>query len=242
MIPSLPSSPPRVLIVEDEEDLRQAMIDYLTLEGWDVTGAGDIAGCQPWLRDPRGGVVVLDLGLPDGDGLVGLAHQIERQRHGLVLATARGRLEDRIRGYNEGGDAYLVKPVDLRELVAVVRGVASRLSRRLPDQPTQPPPNLGIWTLGIVKWRLTAPNGAQCALSNYEVRLLTLFAEQPGLTLTKAEMIRGVDREGRGYEPRNLEILIRRLRNKCEEEMGMEIPIQTVHRLGYAFLAEIRVV
>ena len=232
-----PSSPDplRVLIVEDEEDLRQAMIDYLELEGWDLSGAGEIAACQGWVQDPRRGVVVLDLGLPDGDGLAGLAGRLDRRRHGLVLATARGRLQDRVRGYEEGGDAYLVKPVDLRELVAVVRGIASRLASQMAA------PYPGVWTLGGIKWRLTAPNGAECKLSNYEIRLLRLFIDQPGQTLAKEEVLRAIDREGKGYDPRNLEVLVRRLRNKCQGEMGMELPLQTVHSLGYAFLAELRV-
>ncbi|NCA90851.1 MAG: response regulator transcription factor [Gammaproteobacteria bacterium] len=232
---SPPAAPLRVLVVEDEEDLRQAMSDYLELEGWELSGAGDIASCQAWVQDPRGGVVVLDLGLPDGDGLAGLAQRLDRRRHGLVLATARGRLQDRIRGYDEGGDAYLVKPVDLRELVAVVRGVASRLASQTAD--SRP----GVWSLGGVEWRLTAPNGAQCMLSNYEVRLLQLFVNQPGQTLTKEEVIRGVDQEGKGYDPRSLEILVRRLRNKCQAELDAELPLQTVHGIGYAFLAELRI-
>ena len=230
-----PTAPLRVLIVEDEEDLRQAMIDYLELEGWHLSGAGDIASCQSWVQDPRGGVVVLDLGLPDGDGLAGLAQQLDRRRHGLVLATARGRLQDRIRGYDDGGDAYLVKPVDLRELVAVVRGISSRL----PSQTPQPLP--GVWTLSGVTWNLTAPNGAWCTLTNYEIRLLQLFVDQPGQALTREEVLRGIDREGKGYDPRSLEILVRRLRNKSQVELETELPLQTVHGIGYAFLGELRI-
>ena len=232
---SPPPAPLRVLIVEDEEDLRQAMIDYLELEGWELTGAGNIAASQAWLTDPRGGVVVLDLGLPDGDGLTGMARRIDRRRHGLVLATARGRLQDRVRGYDEGGDAYLVKPVDLRELAAVIRGIFSRLLGQKQD------PSPAAWILGGVKWRLTAPNGAQCNLSNYEIRLLQLFVNQPGQTLTKEELIRDVYREGQEYDARNLEVLVRRLRNKCQRELDAELPLQTVHGIGYAFLAELRI-
>jgi DNA-binding response OmpR family regulator len=117
-------------------------------------------------------VIVLDLGLPEGDGLTALGSRLDRRRHALVLATARGRLEDRIRGYNEGGDVYLVKPVDLRELVSVVRGLASRLSPFQPDAIASP----GVWVLNTVNWRLTAPGGASCPLTQYERRLLLLLA------------------------------------------------------------------
>ncbi len=230
-------SPLRVLIVEDEADLRDAMIDYLQFEGCQTTGAGRIADCAAWLAHPAGGVIVLDLGLPDGDGLAALGPRIDRRRHALVLATARGRLEDRIRGYNEGGDVYLIKPVDLRELVSVVRGLASRLSPFPPDAPATP----GVWVLNTVNWRLTAPEGASCPLTQYERRLLLLLAQNPGNPVSRVAVLRALGRDGGEYDPRSLEIVVRRLRGKSVKELGVELPVQTIHGLGYVLVAEMRV-
>ena len=192
------SPPLRVLIVEDEADLRDAMIDYLQFEGCLATGAGRIADCAAWLAHPAGGVIVLDLGLPDGDGLAALGPRIDRRRHALVLATARGRLEDRIRGYNEGGDAYLIKPVDMRELVSVVRGLASRLS---PPPPATP----GVWVLNTLNWRLTAPEGASCVLTRYERRLLSCWRKNPATSSAGRPCSGPWVRMRQDYDPRSLE-------------------------------------
>jgi len=225
----------RVLIVEDEVDLRDAMVDYLLLEGCRVSGASGVREALPWLTSPELGVVVLDLGLPEGDGLSQLLPHLDRRRHGLVLATSRGRLEDRIRGYDGGADAYLVKPVDLRELVSVIRGLGSRL---IPP----PLPKIETWTLNKVGWRLKSPQGLECRLTNYESRVLLTLASQPGEVVSKEAVIRALGQDPIDYHPRSLEIIVRRLRHKAIESLGMALPLQTAHGLGYAFVADIRVI
>lgn len=224
----------RVLIVEDEMDLREAMMDFLQLEGCSVRVASGVREGLSWLASPEMGVVVLDLGLPEGDGLSHLLPHLDRRRHGLIVATARGRLEDRIRGYDGGADAYLVKPVDLRELVSVIRGVGSRLT---------PPPltRIKTWTLSKMGWRLSSPQGRECPLTNYESRLLLALASQPGEAVSKERIIRALDQDPLDYPPRNLEVVVRRLRRKSLESLGEELPLQTAHGLGYAFLANIQV-
>lgn len=236
--------PLRVLIVEDEADLRDAMMVYLQGEGFNLSGAGNIQEARPWLLDPRGGIIVLDLGLPNGDGINGLAPLIDRQRHGLVLATARGRLEDRIRGYDQGGDAYLVKPVDLRELTSVVRGVASRLSLSRPEAETAPPG----WTLSTLSWTLTSPQGNSYQLTNNELLLLQRLAQRPGQAVPREELMLILDSHRKSSyvptndDPRRLEILVRRLRQRATQELGENLPLQTVHGIGYAFLGDLKVI
>jgi len=230
--------PLRVLVVEDETDLRDAMLDYLQLEGCLTTGASRIADCAAWLAHPDSGVIVLDLGLPEGDGLTALGSRLDRRRHALVLATARGRLEDRIRGYNEGGDVYLVKPVDMRELSSVVRGLASRLF----PPPSPAPDGPGVWTLHTLNWRLTAPNGTSCSLSQYERCLLVLLGRRPGGIMTRMAVQKALSKDGLPYDSRSLEALVRRLRNKCIQELGLPLPLQTVHGAGYALVTELKVI
>jgi two-component system, OmpR family, response regulator len=230
--------PLRVLVIEDETDLRDAMLDYLQLEGCLTTGASRIADCAAWLAHPASGVIVLDLGLPEGDGLTALGSRLDRRRHALVLATARGRLEDRIRGYDEGGDVYLVKPVDMRELSSVVRGLASRLSPPPPAAPDRP----GVWTLHTLNWRLTAPDGTSCSLSQYERRLLVLLGRRPGGIMTRMAVQKALSKDGLPYDSRSLEALVRRLRNKCIQELGVPLPLQTVHGAGYALVTEFKVI
>ena len=155
-----------------------------------------------------------------------------------MLATARGRLEDRIRGYDEGGDVYLVKPVDMRELSSVVRGLASRLSPPPPAAPDRP----GVWTLYTLNWRLTAPDGAFCSLSQHERRLLVLLAQRPGDIMSRTAVQKALGKNGEPYDPRNLEVLVRRLRNKSIKELGVPLPLQTVHGAGYALVTDLKVI
>lgn len=113
-ITSKAESPPlRVLIVEDEADLRDAMIDYLQFERCLTTGAGRITDCAAWLAHPGGGVIVLDLGLPDGDGLAALGPPSTgaASRPGAGHGARAPRGPDT--GVYRGGDAYLIKPMDI---------------------------------------------------------------------------------------------------------------------------------
>lgn len=234
---AIPASPLlRVLIVEDEADLRDAMIDYLHFDGCVASGVGSIAEGVAWLETQDCEVIVLDIGLPDGDGLAALAPYIDRQRQAVVLATARGRIEDRVRGYECGGDAYLVKPVDLRELSSVIHRVASRLPAAL--TPPVPPP----WILDTMGWRLVSPEGAAFSLTHLEMYLFKALAETPGQTAPKERIIRALGHSPTSYDPRSLEILVRRLRRKASQALGHELPLETVHGVGYAFLAEVSVV
>ncbi|MCC6136371.1 MAG: response regulator transcription factor [Candidatus Contendobacter sp.] len=225
----------RVLIVEDEVDLRDAMIDYLHFDGCIASGVGSIAECAAWLENQDYEVIVLDIGLPDGDGLAALMPYIDRQRQAVVLATARGQIDDRVRGYECGGDAYLVKPVDLRELSSVIHRVASRLPAAL--NPPAPPP----WILDTIGWRLVSPEGAAFSLTHLEMYLFKALAETPGQAAPRERIIRAMGHNPMTYDSRSLEILVRRLRRKASQTLGRELPLETVHGVGYAFLAEVSV-
>ena len=112
-ITSKAESPPlRVLIVEEEADLRDAMIAYLQFERCLTTGAGRITDCAAWLAHPGGGVIVLDLGLPDGDGLAALGPP---STGGVTPWCCPGARAPRgpDTGVYRGGDAYLIKPMDI---------------------------------------------------------------------------------------------------------------------------------
>ncbi|MFN9475861.1 response regulator transcription factor, partial [Acidovorax sp.] len=143
-----------VLIVEDAPDLRLELVDYLQFKGFHAQGVGSISAMQASLRAALWHVVVLDLGLPDGDGMDAArwvrAHS--GQSVGLVMATARGQLDDRIDGLGAGADAYLVKPVEPRELQAVIERLASRLS-------------VTGWRIAPGRRQLMAPNGLAVALT-----------------------------------------------------------------------------
>lgn len=107
--------------------------------------------------------------------------------------------------------------MDMGELVSVVRGLASRLS---PPPPATP----GVWVLNTLNWRLTAPEGASCVLTQYERRLLYLLAQKPGHIVSRTAVLRALGKDRQDYDPRSLEVLVRRLRGKSVKELGWSYP------------------
>ncbi len=127
------ASPPpcaSILVVEDEPDLRDAMVSFLQLEGFAAAGVGSTAAADAWMAGHEVDIIILDLGLPDRDGIAWITELDGVKEKGVVMATARGKLDDRITGLNAGADAYLVKPVELGEMVAVVRNMAGKIADR----------------------------------------------------------------------------------------------------------------
>ncbi len=220
---------PRVLVVEDEADLRATIVSFLNLSGFTADGAGGLAEFHAWLGSHDCDLMVIDLGLPDGSGLSLVEIARERARCGIVIVTARGELNDRLSGYALGADQYLVKPVDLRELVAILTAIHDRL-----------PPREAPWTLDVLAWQLTPPNGRPVRLTQSEMAVLKSLAQTPGASVPRAALAESLGFPVVSYDPRRMEIMFRRLRKKIVEESGATAPIETVHGQGYAFTAAIQ--
>lgn len=221
---------PRVLVVEDEADLNATMVSFLNLSGFAADGVRSLSGMKAWLTTHDCELVVLDLGLPDGDSTREIAALGADGRRRIVVATARDQVEDRVGGYARGADNYLVKPVDMRELVAVLTVLSQRLPPRQPD-----------WLLDPLGWHLTVPDGPRIRLTRSEVAVLRVMAGRPGQATERAAIAGALGLHPAGYDPRRLEILIRRLRRKISDATGAEAPIETAHGVGYAFTAGITV-
>ncbi|MEC9401481.1 MAG: response regulator transcription factor, partial [Pseudomonadota bacterium] len=119
----------RILIVEDESALRADLLDYMRLNGFQVSGAGGAAEMWTALDDAdRPDVVILDVSLPDGNGF-DLAGDLRAKINcGIIMLTAHGDSESRVRGFDSGADIYLVKHTSLREILAAVQSLIRRLS------------------------------------------------------------------------------------------------------------------
>lgn len=227
-----PAGRPRILIVEDEPDLCEAMVSYLELEGFQARGVCTAAAADAWLARQPVDIVILDVGLPDQDGISWIAQAGGTRDKGLIVTTARGALPDRIRGLAAGADAYLVKPVEFEELRLVVGNVANRLGRE-----TRAP--AACWTLDAIRWELVAENGTAIKLTRTETRLLARLATTPGEAVHRDELVRALGYMPASYDLRRMEILTRRLRNKVSTQGGVRLPLETVHGHGYAFTAHI---
>lgn len=222
----------RILIVEDEPDLREAMVSYLNLEDFLADGVGSTQAADAWLSTHAVDIIVLDAGLPDRDGVSWLSQSAAIKGCGIIMATARHALPDRLRGFDAGADAYLVKPVELEELRAIVQNLASRIDRSkvVPSQ---------CWLLNAVNWLLSSPQGETIKLTQSETMLLSALAAKPGQTVLKDALILALGHDPKTYDTRRMEILVRRLRNKVSAQTSTPFPLETVHGTGYAFTADI---
>lgn len=218
-----------ILVIEDEPDLLDAMVRYLAMDGHITYAAANLQAAELCLTLHDMDIIVLDLGLPDGDGLVWLRTRPGLREKGVIMTTARGEGSSRVAGVRAGADVYLVKPVQLEELSALVRNLLHRLNRL--DQPS--------WTLDTQSWNLLSPQGQAVKLTHSEQILLIELARSPGSSVARETLITALGQNPEIYDPRRMEIMVRRLRNKAKETLGFELPLGTAHRKGYAFTAPI---
>jgi len=221
----------RVLVIEDETDLRDSIVTYLRIEGVDADGVGSLHAAELWMLLHHFDILVLDLGLPDGDGLTWLEERNGLRDKGIIITTGRGATGDRVQGAQVGADCYLVKPVLLEELTAVVRNLERRLR----------PSGQETWVLNTLSWQLTAPDGRAVKLTHSEQVLLTHLSRAPGKAVQRQDLIAALGHDPEHYDPRRMEILVRRLRSKVMDTLGHHLPLVTAHRQGYAFTAPIAV-
>jgi len=218
----------RILVIEDEVPLREAMVTFLTMDGFDADGVGTLEAATRWRSSHPMDLMILDLGLPDGDALTWLeSHPIDHA--GLIICSARGHPQERIAGMQSGADAYLVKPVQLEELSLLVQKLLHRVLA----------PAHNTWTLDKIHWTLAAPSGRKLKLTHSEAQVIQMLAQSPGAAVPKNDIVIALGHQPATYDMRRMEILIRRLRNKAKEQLGTELPLETAHRLGYAFTAPV---
>jgi two-component system, OmpR family, response regulator len=224
---------PRVLLVEDEEPLRDATVAFLNLDGCQAQGVGTLVEAAQWILHHDVDVVLLDLGLPDGDGLEWLLkNRAWLLTKGVIITTARRESADRIAGVRAGSDVYLVKPVALEELSATIANLHRRLS-------LQPP--MAAWRIDCGTWLLHTPQGQSVKLTGSELTVMCALARQPGVTMARNDLIEELGCKPDSYDPRRMEILVRRLRNKVSDHTDTSLPLETVHRQGYVFVNAITI-
>jgi hemerythrin-like metal-binding protein len=224
--------PLRVAVVEGDRDLREEIVFFLSHVGHHAVGLESGAALNQHMMNVGSDVLVLDLGLPDIEGFDLLDRYADRRDVAIVVMTVQTCTEDRIAGYRHGADAYLSKPIDMRELVAVIDHTAQRLYAPAESHPD-------TWRLSSLKRRLFAPDGTEIELTELQTRLMLLFA--PGRrTLQRTEIANTFVPDETHPEhalDERIETAISRLRRKFDEHGIREAPIKTVRGVGYLFSA-----
>lgn len=240
-VPLLP--PVRVVLVEDDTDLRESLADLISLAGFEVLTAATALEFYQILASQPFEIAILDVGLPDQDGFSIVAHlKANHHRHGIIMLTARDGTEDRIQGFQRGADLYFTKPADGRELVAAITSLALRL--RATDHPltnaetaTDTLAESAGWKLDPQQWTLHAPTGLSISLTAQEMRLLSCFLTVPDGIATRSVLLGAIGKNPVETEDRSLDAAIRRLRRKVEQAIGEDLPLKTVPTKGYQFTA-----
>lgn len=228
--------PIRIILVEDDTELRQGLAEYLRLNSLQVTEAASGLAFYKSLRSQAFDIAILDVNLPDTNGYE-LAKDISSEHHmGVIMLTARTRREDRVRGYSDGADLYLTKPVDGEELLLAVRNLARRVRDGGSAQP-----QTTAWQLDPQHQRLSAPDGTVIALSGREVMLLEQFVKMPGATISRQTLSEILGYGIPSTENRALDAALRRLRHKASE-CGATLPLSVVHAVGIRFTAPLSLV
>lgn len=222
----------RLLLIEDNERLGQLIREGLTRDGLAVDWQRSLEEGEATLEAAAFDLVLLDLGLPDGDGL-DLIRRLRRTSDTtpILVLTARGGLTDRITGLDAGADDYLIKPFDIAELSARCRALLRR-----PAQGLTPVLSAGMLTFDT-STRQAANDGVPIELSRREAGLLEALMRRAGSVLTKQALEEAVYDFNEPVTPNAVEVAISRLRRKLDEAGATDV-LHNVRGVGYMLKAK----
>jgi two-component system phosphate regulon response regulator OmpR len=219
--------PAHILLVDDDDRIRELLKKYLIACGARVSAAADAEAARKFLTSFDFDVLIFDVMMPKEDGF----SLLESVRRGssvpILMITAKGQSEDRIKGLGLGADDYVAKPFEPAELALRINNVLRRTaSRGGGDSPSEV--RFGANTFHLARGELTC-NGAPVRLTEAEATLLRILAARGGETVTREELAR---RTSAGQE-RSIDVQVTRLRRKLEADPRAPLYLQTVRGIGY---------
>ncbi len=206
--------PPRVLIVDDDADIRDGLVEVFSRAGFAAVAARDVAAMERELAARGADLIVLDLMMPGEDGLSACKRLSGKGRPPIIMLSALGDDADRIVGLEIGADDYLAKPCNPRELVARARAVLRR--GRDADAAPGEAVRFAGFRLDIARRELIDPDQVVIPLSSGEFRLLRAFAERPQRVLTREQLLDYAFDNDADVFDRAVDVQVSRLRRKLE--------------------------
>lgn len=233
----------KIVVVEDEPDLRDAVAEYLGANGYDVLTAGNAAAMREIAAAESFHLAILDIAMPGEDGL-SLGRWLRTQYPcGIIYASAAGTSIDRIVGLELGADDYVVKPYELRELLARVRSVLRRLpppeaaksAAQHAGQSARRLVSFGGFTADLDGRAVTGADGSIVDMAKSEFDVLEVFLARPNRLLTRAAICEAIGFAEDPETSRAVDIRVMRLRKKIESDPGNPRFLRTVRGEGYIF-------
>jgi two-component system OmpR family response regulator len=231
----------RCLVVDDDPELLQSVCDYLRRFGLEPVAASSAAQMRARIAEGGVDVVILDVMLPDGDGLALLGQLRQESQLAVIMLTAQGDPGSRVLGLELGADDYVTKPFEPRELVARIKAVLRRRNqpgeaRGAADGTVQ----FAGWRFDRIKRQLLSPQQVVVPLSSAEYRLLNAFVERPRRVLTRDQLLDATRGQGVVVADRAIDLAVSRLRQKLATAVDGGQLICTVRGEGYVFDAEVK--
>lgn len=225
----------RILIVDDDADVRDLVRFELGAQGWETQEAGCAAEIGAAMKRATPDLIVLDLRLPDGDGLAIAQRLRAGSQIPIIMLTGLGGDVDRILGLEMGADDYVVKPFNPRELVARIKAVLRRSGAPPPPALDHDRRGFAGWVIDLDARQLENPAGEAVPLTNAEFLLLEAFVDAPRHVLSRDQLLERTRSDGGEVFDRTIDVLILRLRRKIEPNPRTPTLIRTERGAGYVF-------
>lgn len=231
----------QVFVLEDEPDIGRMLCRTLDQHGYRSELFLRAADFQRRMRTRQPTLCIVDLGLPDEDGLQVVRDVQSRYGTPVIIVTGRGGVLDRIIGLELGADDYVVKPFDPREVVARVGAVLRRCGRPADSNNgnCSDLAKFGDWVFDFDRHVLTAGDGREIDLSAAEAQLLQVMVRQPNRILSRESLLGLQAADDRSPFDRSIDVRISRLRQKVEPDPRRPQVIKTVYGAGYMFTARV---
>ena len=227
---------PLVTILDDEPEIRRMLSDALEEAGFDTLSFGRARAFEAALATHTPDVCLVDLSLPDTDGLT-LVHRLALEQGAIVIIiSGRAQVQDRVTGLELGADDYIIKPFDPAEVVARIR---ARLRSTKPATQAGNTAHFNGWTAHFDRYVLQDAGGNEVAFSHAEGEVLRLFLDSPKRLISRAQMQESLGGVASESFDRAMDVRISRLRTKLGEDPKNPQLIKTIYGAGYIFLGDV---
>lgn len=228
----------RVVLVEDQVNLRTEIVNSLRAEALEVTGVGSGTELFFELMQKPADIIIMDIGLPGESGmeiLQQLRSLTALRALGIIMLTGRFDLSCRVECLTNGADAFLIKPVEIEELTAYIHNLYRRMHTDTASFDALK------WQFHHRDWRLLCPSGAAVELSHLESEFLKILVEHAGSAVRRRDIISiAFKKDPFTYDNRRLEAIVSRLRRKIHAQYPHSQPIRAVHSIGYVFTDSVK--
>ncbi|PZO68192.1 MAG: DNA-binding response regulator [Paracoccus denitrificans] len=228
---------PLIAILDDEPEIRRLLAGVLEDAGFRTASFARATEFEAGLRRMTPDACLIDLGLPDRDGLA-LVHRLASNTGAaIIIISGRAQVQDRVTGLELGADDYVTKPFDPAEVVARIRARLRKPARDTARAGSRA--HFAGWRANFDRYALIAPDGAETPLSHAEAELLRLFLDSPRRLISRAQMLETLGGTAGESFDRAMDVRISRLRTKLGEDPRNPQLIKTIYGAGYIFLASV---